>query len=86
MNNWPQSDGGTTNHTDDDNFKQQVDLDFNLICDICSKLQDGLPEISCETVSGIKTLKNNKAYDGTGISAEHLKYACILNKAVQFAF
>ena len=63
------------NHTYDDNFKQQVDLDFNLICDICSKLQDGLPEISCETVSGIiKTLKNNKAYDGTGISAEHLKY------------
>ena len=63
------------NHTYDDNFKQQVDLDFNLICDICSKLQDGLPEISRETVSGIiKTLKNNKAYDGTGISAEHLKY------------
>ena len=40
-----------------------------------SKLQDGLPEISCETVSVIiKTLKNNKPYDGTGISAEHLKY------------
>ena len=65
------------NHTYDDNFKQQVDLGFSLICDICSKLLDSLPEISCETVSGItiiKTLKNNKAYDGTGISAEHLKY------------
>ena len=59
------------NHTYDDN----VDLDFNLICDICSKLLDGLPEISCETVSGIiKTLKNNKAYDGTGISSDYLKY------------
>ena len=31
--------------------------------------------LKTSTVSGIiKTLKNNKAYDGTGISAEHFKY------------
>ena len=59
----------------DKTFKQQVDLDFNLICDIFANLQDSVTEISCWTVEKIiKTLKNNKSCDGTGISAEHLKY------------
>ena len=34
--------------TYDADFKQQVDLDLNLICNICSSMQDNLPEISCE--------------------------------------
>ena len=64
----------------DEAFKQQVDLDFNLICDFFSNLQDSVPEISCETAVEtvekiIKSLKNNKACDGTGMSAEHLKYS-----------
>ena len=53
-------------------------MDFNLICELCSNLQDIVPEISCETVERIiKSLKNNKAAlacDGTGVPAEHLKY------------
>ena len=63
------------NHTYDESFEQQVNWDFNLICDICANLQDSVTEISCETIEKIiKTLKNNKSCDGTGISAEHLKY------------
>ncbi|MEW8548319.1 MAG: endonuclease/exonuclease/phosphatase family protein, partial [Candidatus Thiodiazotropha sp.] len=59
----------------DQGFKNQVELDFNLICDICSRTQDSVQEISCETVEKIiKSLKNNKASDGSGITAEHLKY------------
>ena len=55
-------------------YKSQVDLDFNLICDICSKLQ--------EVDQIIKTLKSNKASDGCGVSAEHLKYGGV--KVVEF--
>ena len=56
-------------------FKQQVHLDFNLICEICSNLQDSVPKISCETVEKmIRPLKNNKACNDTGVSADHLKH------------
>ena len=41
------------NHTFDESFKQQVDLDFNLICDIRAKFQVCVSEISCETVEKI---------------------------------
>ena len=62
-------------HTYDESFEQQVDLDFDLICDICASLQDSVPEISSETAERIiKSLKNNRSCDGNGISAEHLKY------------
>ena len=55
--------------------KQQVDLDFELICDICSKLQDSPSVVTeAEVEQIIKTLKNNKASDGCGLAAEHLKY------------
>ena len=71
-------------------YKQQVDLDFELICDICSKLQSCTPLVSqTEVEQIIKSLKNNKAMDGCGVSAEHLKYGgstvvefvtCVLNE------
>ena len=52
-----------------------MDLDFNLVCAICANLQDSVNEISCETVEKIlKSLNNNKSCDGTGITADHLKY------------
>ena len=53
-------------------YKSQVD--FKLICDICSKVQESPPLVAVsEVVQIIKTLKNNKASDGCRISAEHLK-------------
>ena len=56
-------------------YKSQVDLDFKLICDICSKVQESPSLVAVSEVEQIiKTLKNNKASDGCGISAEHLKY------------
>ena len=63
-------------HTYDERFEQQVDLDFDLIWDICASLQDSVPEISSETAERIiKSLKNNnRSCDGNGISAKHLKY------------
>ena len=51
----------------DESFEQQVDLDFDLICDICASLQDSVPEISSETAERIiKSLKNNRSCDGNG--------------------
>ena len=64
-------------HTYDESFEQQVDLDFDLICDIilCASLQDSVPEISSETAEWIiKSLKTNRSCDRNGISGEHLKY------------
>ena len=56
-------------------YKQQVNFDFELICDICSKLHDSPPVVTeAEVEQIIKTLKNNKASDGCGLAAEHLNY------------
>ena len=54
-------------HTYDESFEQQVDLDFDLICDICASLQDSVPEISSETAERIiKSLKNNRSVTEMG--------------------
>ena len=42
-------------------------MDFKLICDVCSKLQDSPPVVTEADVEQIiKTLKNNNASDGCG--------------------
>ena len=54
-------------HTYDESFEQQVDLDFDLTCDICASLQDSVPEISSETAERIiKSLKNNRSMTEMG--------------------
>ena len=61
--------------THDEEVKNQVKFDFNPTCNICSRLKDSGPEISCDTNEKImKSLKDNKASNGLGISAQHLKY------------
>ena len=48
---------------------------IDLICDICSRVQDSPPGVTVTEVKQlIKTLKNNKAADGCGLVAEHLKF------------
>ena len=42
-------------------------MDFKLICDVCSKLQDSPPVVTeADFEQIIKTLKNNNASDGCG--------------------
>ena len=56
---------------DDEEFKNQVEFDFNPTCNICSRLKDSGPEISCDTNEKImKSLKNNKASNGLGTAPE----------------
>ena len=50
-------------------------MDFDLIYDICSRVQDSPPEVTVTEVQQIiKTLKTNKAADGCGLVAKHLKF------------
>ena len=51
-------------------YKRQMDFDFELICDICSNVQECPPLVrESEVEQIIKSLKNNKAPDGYGVSA-----------------
>ena len=59
-----------------ENYKQEIEYDINIIEHICQNNKTPVAETNEEEITNIiKDLKNNKAADNLGLTAEHLKTA-----------